>query len=196
MNQTGIALIAGLGNPGKQYIETRHNVGFWFIERLQRQYQIHFNLEKKFKAETGSFLFNGRQIRVIVPNTFMNLSGQSVAPMASFYRISTPSLLVVHDELDLPAGTVRIKVGGGHGGHNGVRDISSRIGSSDFVRLRIGIGHPGSERDVSNYVLKRPNRDDQAKIEDSIDRAIDIFPDLLAGDLQKAMNSLHANKQD
>ena len=191
MNQTAIALIAGLGNPGKQYIETRHNVGFWFIERLQRQFQIHFNLEKKFKAETGTFLFDGRQIRVIVPNTFMNLSGQSVAPMSSFYRIATPNLLVIHDELDLPPGTVRVKVGGGHGGHNGLRDISSRIGSSEFVRLRIGIGHPGSARDVSNYVLKRPNRDDQTKIEDSITRAIGVLPDLLAGDFQKAMNSLH-----
>jgi PTH1 family peptidyl-tRNA hydrolase len=191
VNQTAIALIAGLGNPGKQYIETRHNVGFWFIERLQRQYQIHFSLEKKFKAETGTLLLDGRQIRVIVSNTFMNLSGQSVAPMASFYRIATPNLLVIHDELDLPAGTVRIKVGGGHGGHNGLRDISSRIGSSDFVRLRIGIGHPGSAQDVSGYVLKRPNRDDKAKIEDSIDRAIGIFPDLITGDIQKAMNSLH-----
>ena len=192
MNQTDIALIAGLGNPGKQYIETRHNVGFWFVERLQRQFQIQFNLEKKFKAETGTFLFDGRHIRVIVPNTFMNLSGQSVAPMASFYRIPAQSLLVVHDELDLPAGTIRIKVGGGHGGHNGLRDISSRIGSSDFLRLRIGIGHPGTTKDVSSYVLKRPNRDDQAKIEDSIDLAIGVFPDLLSGNLQKAMNSLHS----
>jgi PTH1 family peptidyl-tRNA hydrolase len=191
VNQTAISLIAGLGNPGKQYIETRHNVGFWFIERLQQQFHIHFNLEKKFKAETGAFLFDDRQIRVIVPNTFMNLSGQSVAPMAAFYRIATPNLLVIHDELDLPPGSVRIKVGGGHGGHNGIRDISSRLGSSDFVRLRIGIGHPGSARDVSSYVLKRPNRDDQTKIEDSIDRAIGVFPDLLAGDFQKAMNSLH-----
>lgn len=193
MNQTGIALVAGLGNPGKQYTETRHNVGFWLIERLQREYHINFTFEKKFKAETGQFNYNDELVRVIVPNTFMNLSGQSVASMTSFYRISAPNLLVIHDELDLPAGTARIKIGGGHGGHNGLRDISSRLGSTDFIRIRLGIGHPGSERDVSNYVLKRPARIEKDKIEEAIEKTILVFPELLSGNYESAMNSLHSS---
>ena len=187
----GIALIAGLGNPGDKYAMTRHNVGLWFIEKLQRAYSIHFSLEKKFKAETGQFSYNGKNIRVIVPNTFMNLSGEAIAPMCSFFRISPSNVLVVHDELDFEPGTVKLKVGGGHGGHNGLRDIISRLGSNDFVRLRIGIGHPGNSNQVSNYVLKRPNHADSEKIESAIDQAIAVVPDIFNGNYQKIMDVLH-----
>ena len=192
MNQPGIALIAGLGNPGNNYIATRHNVGFWFIERLQRDYSVNFGYEKKFKAETGRFDCNGRNVRIVVPNTYMNLSGQSVAPMAAFYRIDPSQLLVIHDELDLPPGRVRLKTGGGHGGHNGLRDITSRLGSANFLRMRIGIGHPGSNEDVSGFVLRKPPLSEQKLIEDAIDRTIDVLPDVISGDYQAAMLKLHS----
>ena len=191
MTSNGIALIAGLGNPGSQYTATRHNVGFWFIERLQREFSINFSLEKKFKAETGQFNFKDRLVRVVAPNTFMNLSGQSVAPMASFYRIPPEQILVIHDELDFDPGIARFKAGGGHGGHNGLRDIVSKLGSNNFQRIRIGIGHPGNSRDVSNFVLKRPPLDQTNKIEASIDRSIAVLPDILSGNYQQAMNNLH-----
>ncbi len=193
MSDVSIALIAGLGNPGKSYAKTRHNVGFWFLEQLQRQFQIKFSLEKKFKAETGQLRFENRLVRVIAPSTYMNLSGQSIAPMVSFYRIDPAQLLVVHDELDLEPGMVRLKVGGGHGGHNGLRDICSRIGSSDFTRIRIGIGHPGPERDVSGYVLNRPPLTDRSRIEEAIDRALKVMPEVLSGDIQIAMKTLHTD---
>ena len=186
-----VALLAGLGNPGSRYADTRHNVGHWFIELLQRQYPVSFKLEKKFKAETGHFQFEERTIRVVVPNTFMNLSGQSIAPMASFYRIPPEQILIVHDELDLPPGSIRLKAGGGHGGHNGLRDISRRLGTGNYQRLRIGIGHPGSERDVSGYVLSRPDFADKKLIEESMDRALSSLPLVLAGNMQEAMNQLH-----
>ena len=188
---TGISLIAGLGNPGSQYTTTRHNVGFWFIEKLQKEYNIHFNFEKKFKAETGVFTYQGRNIRVVVPNTFMNLSGQSIAPLASFYRIDPEKILVVHDELDLAPGVARLKIGGGHGGHNGLRDIVSRLGSKEFLRLRIGIGHPGSAKAVSGYVLKKPTITEQRLIEQSLDEAIGVSSLILDGDYPIAMNKLH-----
>jgi len=191
MNRAGIALLAGLGNPGDKYSATRHNVGFWLIKRLQREFQINFSTEKKFKAETGRFDCNSNDIRVIMPNTFMNLSGESVAPMASFYQIDPSQLLVIHDELDLAPGSVRLKIGGGHGGHNGLRNIVAKLGSSDFLRLRIGIGHPGLNRNVSGYVLKKPPLSDKGLIENAIDRAINIFPDIVAGNYQAAMNKLH-----
>ena len=145
-----VALLAGLGNPGSRYADTRHNVGHWFIEMLQRQYPISFKLENKFKAETGHFQFEERTIRVVVPNTYMNLSGQSIAPMASFYRIPAEQILIVHDELDLDPGTVRLKVGGGHGGHNGLREISpgasERVTTSDSVSASATPGLSGTYR--------------------------------------------------
>ncbi|NKB77919.1 MAG: aminoacyl-tRNA hydrolase [Gammaproteobacteria bacterium] len=195
MTQSGISLIAGLGNPGNQYAETRHNVGFWFLERMQTEFRFQMSLEKKFKAAIGSFSFENKQIRVVSPHTFMNLSGQSVAPLAAFYRIEPAQILVVHDELDLQPGVVRLKSGGGHGGHNGLRDIIPKVGSAEFLRLRIGIGHPGTGRDVSGYVLGKPNRSDQALIEDSIDRIIRLMPEVLSGKYQKAMNELHSSSK-
>ncbi len=205
MEQAGIALIAGLGNPGNQYSATRHNVGFWFLERLQREYALTFTLEKKFKAETALFTCNGRSVRVIAPNTFMNLSGQSVAPMASFYRIDPVQILVVHDELDLQAGSARLKIGGGHGGHNGLRDIMKQLGRADFLRIRIGIGHPntnentnkaGVNQDVAGYVLHKPRSNEQGLIEDAIDNAIRVLPDIVCGNNQEAMNTLHREAKE
>jgi len=196
VKQPGIALIAGLGNPGNKYIATRHNVGFWFIERLQRDFSVHFALEKKFKAETGRFDCDGKNVRVVVPNTYMNLSGQSVAPMAAFYRIDPSQLLVIHDELDLPPGSVRLKIGGGHGGHNGLRDITSRLGSAHFLRLRIGIGHPGSNEDVSGYVLRKPPISEQRLIEGAINKSIEVLPEIVSGDYQTAMLKLHSESTE
>ena len=197
MEQAGIALIAGLGNPGNRYAATRHNVGFWLLERLQRTYPITFATEKKFKAQTGRFECNGRHVRIIAPDIFMNLSGQSIAPMASFYRIAPAQILVIHDELDLPPGSARLKIGGGHGGHNGLRDLVSKLGASDFLRMRIGIGHPGINlpgvnQDVSGYVLNKPPSSEQTLIEDAIDKAIGVLPDVVCGNYQKAMNQLHS----
>ncbi len=190
MNQAGISLIAGLGNPGNKYTETRHNVGFQFIEQLQLQHQISFGVEKKFKAETGQFNYNNQLVRVVVPNTFMNLSGQSLAPMASFYRISPANILVVHDDLELDAGSIKVKLGGGHSGHNGLRDICSRLGSKEFVRLRIGVGRPSAASDVSNYVLKRPSRDDQSKIQAAIELGLSALPSIMEGNFDRATEIL------
>lgn len=195
MAQAGIALIAGLGNPGNQYLETRHNVGFWLLERLQHNYSITFATEKKFKAKTARFECNGKSIRIIAPDTFMNLSGQSIAPMASFYRIVPSQILVIHDELDLPPGSARLKIGGGHGGHNGLRDIVGKLGGTDFLRLRIGIGHPGVDRDVSGYVLSKPPSSERVLIKEAIDRMIGVLPDVVCGDYQKAMNQLHGETE-
>ena len=208
MEQAGIALIAGLGNPGNQYSATRHNVGFWFLQRLQHQYQLALTVEKKFKAETTLFECNGQRVRLIAPRTFMNLSGQSIAPMASFYRIKPAQILVIHDELDLPVGRVRLKSGGGHGGHNGLRDIIAKLGRADFLRMRIGIGHPntnetntnenvkaGTNHDVAGYVLQKPRLNEQKLIESAIDKAIGVLPDVVCGNLQKAMNTLHGDTQ-
>ncbi len=191
MKPTGIALIAGLGNPGSQYAATRHNVGFWFMDRLQLRYPINFSSNKKFKAKTGEFRHQNEVVRAVAPSTFMNLSGESIAPMASFYRIEPEQILVIHDDLDFDPGVVRFKAGGGHGCHNGLRNIADRLGSGNFPRIRIGIGHPGIHRDVSNYVLTRPPLAEVRKIEDAIDRAVAVMPEVLAGNYQQAMNTLH-----
>ncbi len=163
------------------------------MERLQSRYQITFSTEKKFKAETGQFRHRNKVVRAVTPCTFMNLSGESIAPMASFYRIVPEQILVIHDEVDFDPGVARFKTGGGHGGHNGLRNIIARLGGGNFPRIRIGVGHPGSHRDVSNFVLGRPPPDEVREIEDAIDRAIAVMPDILCGNYQQAMNTLHQN---
>ena len=163
------------------------------MERLQSGYQITFSTEKKFKAKTGQFRHRNEVVRAVTPCTFMNLSGESIASMASFYRIVPEQVLVIHDEVDFDPGVVRFKTGGGHGGHNGLRNIIARLGCGNFPRIRIGIGHPGSHRDVSNFVLTKPSLDEIRKIEDAIDRAIAAMPDILSGNYQQAMNTLHRN---
>jgi PTH1 family peptidyl-tRNA hydrolase len=187
-----IRLIVGLGNPGAEYQETRHNAGFWFIDELARRFGITLRPEPRFHGETARATLEGSDVRLLTPGTYMNHSGRAVAAFAGFFRIPVTSMLVVHDEIDLPPGTVRLKKGGGHGGHNGLRDIIAALGNRDFFRLRLGVGHPGSKDDVVDYVLRKPSRDDRRRVEEGIDRALDALPDILAGHSQKAMNMLHA----
>ncbi len=187
----GINLIAGLGNPGDRHAADRHNVGVRFIENLQRGGGFRLANEKRFKAAVARVDLHGHAVRVMTPTTFMNLSGQAVAPLAAFYRIAPAQILVVHDELDFAPGEVRLKIGGGHGGHNGLRDLIARLGSRDFARLRIGIGHPGAERDVSAYVLSKPPPAEQTLIEQAIARGMERLSQVVAGDFAAAMTELH-----
>jgi len=189
-----VALIVGLGNPGSQYEETRHNAGFWFVEQVARAYGEPFRAEAKFHGEVAKVVIGGQQVWLLKPNTFMNRSGQAIAALARFYKIPLENILVVHDELDLDPGTIRLKKGGGHGGHNGLRDTISQMGGKDFLRLRVGIGHPGHASQVSNFVLSRASLADQRAIEESLDRAQAVLPEVVKGELQKAMNELHTQK--
>ncbi len=186
-----IKLIVGLGNPGPKYSETRHNAGFWFVEDLADQYRSRFLPEKKFHGEVARVNIDGSDIWLLKPETFMNRSGLSVVSMASFYKITPENILVAHDEIDLKAGTARLKSGGGHGGHNGLRDIISHLGTKEFQRLRIGVDHPGSKDMVVDYVLKRPDSKDRQAIEDSISDALRVMPKVAAGEWEKAMHQLH-----
>lgn len=188
-----IELIVGLGNPGAQYAGTRHNAGEDFVRELARQAGASLKAESRFHGETTEVLFAGHRLRLLVPTTFMNRSGQSVAGLARFYRIEPPQMLIAHDELDIPPGSARFKFDGGHGGHNGLRDIIPALGNRrDFHRLRIGIGHPGSAPQVSGYVLSRAPAADREAIAASIDEAIRALPLLLDGDTTKAMTRLHS----
>ena len=189
-----VQLIVGLGNPGPKYEQTRHNVGFAFVDELARSKGGQFRLENKFHGDVCKLSMAGNDVWLLKPTTFMNLSGKSVSALARFYKIAPESVLVVHDELDIPPGQLRLKQGGGHGGHNGLRDIISQLGSRDFYRLRIGIGHPGESRDVSNYVLSKASRDDDKQIENAVDDAIRELPKILEGEWQTAMNHLHSRK--
>jgi PTH1 family peptidyl-tRNA hydrolase len=186
-----IKLVVGLGNPGPKYSETRHNAGFWFVEDLASQYRARFLPEKKFHGEVARINIEGNDIWLLKPETFMNRSGLSVVSLASFYKIAPQDILVAHDEIDLKAGTARLKSGGGHGGHNGLRDIISHLGTKDFQRLRIGVDHPGSKDMVVDYVLKRPDAKDRQAIEDSINDALRVMPKVAAGEWEKAMHQLH-----
>jgi len=186
-----IELIAGLGNPGSKYESTRHNVGFWFLDELARANSCALHQESKFQGEVGKFTQGGHTIWLIKPMTYMNLSGQAVSALANYYKIAVENILVVHDELDLPPGTVRLKQGGGHGGHNGLRDMIGNFNSNNFMRLRIGIGHPGSSKDVTNYVLGSPSSADSKLIKDVIDEAMAVLPLIIQGEFQKAMHQLH-----
>ena len=184
-------LIAGLGNPGPDYEGTPHNAGFWFVDEIARQHHAIFKPEKKFHGEVAKFSHAGRDVWLLKPVTYMNLSGQAVQALARFFKIGTENILVVHDDLDLPPGTARLKEGGGHGGHNGLRDIISKMGSNGFQRLRLGIGHPGDKNQVTGHVLKKAGKDDRIAIENAIDAALKVLPEILEGELSKAMNELH-----
>jgi PTH1 family peptidyl-tRNA hydrolase len=187
-----IQCVVGLGNPGDKYSDTRHNAGYWFVDALASHAGTVFRPETKFSGQVGRFASAAGECWLLKPTTFMNHSGRSVAAFCRFYRIAPESLLVAYDELDLPAGVTRLKTGGGHGGHNGVRDICNALGSRDFHRLRIGIGHPGHRDVVVDYVLSRPGKEDRAAIDRGIDNALGQWPLIQAGDLQKAMNALHS----
>jgi len=187
-----LKVIVGLGNPGPKYTETRHNAGFWFIEEVARKYSATFRPEKKFHGEVAKISLEGKDIWLLKPDTFMNRSGLAVQSLLSFYRITADQLLVAHDEIDLPPGTAKLKTGGGHGGHNGLRDIISQLGTKDFHRLRIGVGHPGSKDQVVDYVLHNASRDDRILIDRDIDDAVSVMPELASGALEQAMQKLHS----
>ncbi|MGY0217983.1 aminoacyl-tRNA hydrolase [Endozoicomonadaceae bacterium StTr2] len=190
-----IKLIVGLGNPGPEYEATRHNAGVWFIEQLARDLGVTLQHDKKMHGAVARATVQGSDVRLLVPSTYMNLSGQAVTALSNFYKIPTESILVAHDELDIPPGEARLKIGGGHGGHNGLRDIISKQGNNkNFMRLRLGIGHPGEARLVTNYVLGRPSRDDIGKIDGAVDEAVRVMPKLMAGDWDKAVQQLHTFK--
>ncbi len=187
-----IQLIVGLGNPGPDYEQTRHNAGFWFVDEVARHYHCELKRETRFHGEVGRCIIAGQDCRLLKPDTFMNRSGQSVATLANFFRIPLESILVAHDELDLPVGTARLKCGGGHGGHNGLRDIVNRMGR-DFQRLRLGIAHPGHKDQVVDYVLKRPSKEDRIAITTAVEAAADVVPLVVAGEMEKAMHKLHSS---
>jgi PTH1 family peptidyl-tRNA hydrolase len=190
-----IQLIVGLGNPGTQYEQTRHNAGFWFVEAVARRHGGSFRSENKFHGEACKVRVEGEELWLLKPMTFMNKSGQAIAALARFYKIPPEAILVAHDELDLPPGEIRLKQGGGHGGHNGLRDTIAQLGNSkDFQRLRIGIGHPGHSSQVTGYVLGRAPSDEQIEMENAIERALDVLPLAIGGELQKAMNQLHSKR--
>ncbi len=186
-----IECIIGLGNPGPKYAATRHNAGYWFVDEIGRRHGALLRPERKFAGETGRLELAGHRCWLLKPTTFMNRSGQAVGALARFYRIPVERLLVVHDDLDLPPGNVRLKRGGGHGGHNGLRDIMAALGSRDFYRLRIGIGHPGHKEEVVDYVLSPPAREESILIRSAIDRAADQLRPILEGRLEQVMNNLH-----
>ena len=190
----GISLIVGLGNPGNNYAETRHNAGFRFIDDLLRRLGAGLKSESRFDGEAGKVVIAGRDVWLLMPQTFMNASGQSVTRLANFYKIAPEEILVVHDELDLPPGTVRLKKGGGHGGHNGLRDIIARLGSREFMRLRIGIGHPGSAPQVESYVLKKAPKAEQQQIDAAIDAALAQTDEIVHGNYEQVMNDLHTHR--
>ena len=180
-------LIVGLGNPGNEYEDNRHNLGFWFVDRLASDLKVSLTAQGKF---FGRVARDGDRW-LLQPTTFMNHSGQAVAALARFYKIAPAEILVVHDELDLPPGAIRLKQGGGNGGHNGLKDIQAHLATPDFWRLRLGIGHPGERNEVINYVLKAPRREEQELIDRAIDRCLLAWPKLAAGDYEAAQRLLH-----
>lgn len=189
-----IELIVGLGNPGPDYTSTRHNAGFWFVDSLARAAGATLRPDGKFHGELAKASFGGHSVWLLKPMTFMNRSGLSVAALAHYYKLPLERILVAHDELDLPPGAVKLKLGGGHAGHNGLRDLHRALGGDGYMRLRLGIGHPGDRSQVVNYVLHKPSREDQARIEDAIEAARGVLPWLLEGDDQRAIQALHSRK--
>jgi PTH1 family peptidyl-tRNA hydrolase len=189
-----IKLFVGLGNPGPEYETTRHNAGFWWIDNIAQSLGARLVPERGYHGLMTRANVGGNTVWLLEPQTFMNLSGKSVAALARFYKIAPQEILVAHDELDLPAGEAKLKQGGGHAGHNGLRDIHSQLGSPDYWRLRLGIGHPGNKGDVVGWVLRRPPEDEMAGIVQSIDRAVKAFPALVAGDMAQATQLIHTSK--
>ena len=184
-------LIVGLGNPGSEYAETRHNAGFWFCERLARELGTSFARESRYHGFVAKARVAGADLWLLMPQTFMNRSGQAVQALAHFYRIEPGEMLVVHDELDIPPGQLRLKYGGGLGGHNGLKDITGHLGTQDYWRLRVGIGHPGDRNDVINYVLKPPRREEREEIDAALDRALLAWPTLAKGEFNAATQKIN-----
>lgn len=187
-----IKMIVGLGNPGSEYEQTRHNAGFWFIDELAWQYKATLKEEKKFFGLVARISISGSDLWLLKPSTFMNRSGQAVAALAQFYKIKPEEILVVHDELDIPCGRIKFKLGGGNGGHNGLKDIQARLGTSDFYRLRLGIDHPGDRNLVVGYVLNKPSPEHRQQIDEAINKSLKAVPMLLAGEWEEAVRFLHS----
>lgn len=190
---THLSLIAGLGNPEEKYARTLHNAGFWFVDALARKHGGEFRFDRKFDGEVCRISVAGEEIWLLKPQSYMNHSGSPVRAVLDYYRLEVKHLLVAHDEIDLPPGTVRLKLGGGHGGHNGIRDIIRHCGP-DFMRLRLGVGHPGDKNLVTGYVLKRGPGDVEAAIERNVDDAVDVIPMLVTDGLNAAMKKLHTKE--
>jgi PTH1 family peptidyl-tRNA hydrolase len=187
---SGIKLLVGLGNPGEKYTHTRHNAGFWWVDLISQQTNSALAPDSKLFSITGKL--NPHSDRWLAkPTTFMNASGKAIAAIARYYKIQPDEILVIHDELDLPAGSAKLKFGGGHGGHNGLRDTHAALGTPDYWRLRVGIGHPGERSEVVNFVLKPPSKDEQRLIEDALYESSKVLVLLLAGDMEQAMLKLH-----
>ena len=193
MQPSPIKLIVGLGNPGDKYTKTRHNAGFLFLDRLLEQVGGLLKADKHCYGRTTKVEIAGQEVRLLAPDTFMNLSGKAVVAACRYYKIHLNEVLVAHDELDLPVGIARLKLAGGHGGNNGLRDIAQKAATKDFARLRIGIGHPGVGRDVSAYVLKQASRSDQQAIGNAIAESLRVIESVVRGDFPHAMNELHTN---
>lgn len=190
---SGIMLIVGLGNPGAEYEHTRHNAGAWFVSALAQDANISMRLNPKFHGLHGIAKVKGHECHLLIPTTFMNLSGKSVQAIASYYKIPHEAVLVAHDEIDIPVGDIRLKFSGGHGGHNGLRDITNHLNSKDFYRLRIGVGRPKDSNDVVNYVLVPPKKAERVLIETAMREAEEILPLVMEGEFQKAMHVLHSD---
>ena len=184
-------LLIGLGNPGARYETTRHNAGVWLLERVARRYASGFRSSPRCFGSIADADIAGTRVRLFRPDTFMNHSGRAVAAVAGFYKVPIERILIAHDEIDLPPGTVRLKRGGGHGGHNGLRDVVPQLASAGFSRIRIGVGHPGSKDRVVGYVLDRPPPAERSEIDDAIERVVDEIARIAGGDLEGAMNTLH-----
>ena len=195
MAATPIKIIVGLGNPGPEHVLTRHNVGFWFVDALAARLEGRFRSHTRFHGDFCRVQLGGAEITLLKPTTFMNRSGLSIRALCDYLKVPPAEVLVVHDELDLPVGEARFKLGGGHGGHNGLRDTITHIGA-EFWRLRLGIGHPGDKSQVIDYVLHRASKEDEDKILDSIAAALDSLQVFLEQGAEKAMNGLHGKKRD
>ncbi|MBT9614432.1 MAG: aminoacyl-tRNA hydrolase [Burkholderiales bacterium] len=192
---TPIRLIAGLGNPGREYADNRHNVGFWFVDEIARKAGANLRTESRFHGLAARVNLHGQEVWLFEPQTYMNVSGQAVGALASFYKIASEEILVVHDELDLPPGSARLKRGGGAGGHNGLKDIIAHTGP-DFWRLRIGIGHPGDKNAVADFVLHRPSQAEEAPMRAALDSGLSALPLIVSGDMAGAMRRLHMKVRD
>jgi PTH1 family peptidyl-tRNA hydrolase len=189
-----IKLFVGLGNPGPEYEATRHNAGFWWVDALAHELKLHLAMDKGYQGLVARGSVHGQTVWLLEPQTFMNLSGRSVAALARFYKIAPEEILVVHDELDVAPGQAKLKFGGSHAGHNGLRDIHAQLGTGDYWRLRVGIGHPGVKAEVVNWVLKKPAPDQRELIEACIERTLKAAPALLAGEMEKATLIVHTSK--
>jgi PTH1 family peptidyl-tRNA hydrolase len=186
-----IKLFVGLGNPGAKYDATRHNAGFWFIDQMARQTSAHLQNDKAFHGLMARVTIDGQHRWLLQPQTFMNLSGKSVSALARFFKIEPEEILVIHDELDIVPGQAKLKLGGSHAGHNGLRDIHAQLGTANYWRLRLGVGHPGVKSEVINWVLEKPTLDHRIAIDQTIDRSLKALPELLKGDMNKAMMLIH-----